>query len=77
MHAMQTHSIASVLPLINVPDLQENFCEVMLYCIFNATGSPVAYISKFATKIVIFGELWAMSVAVSAKSVETQFVTER
>ena len=49
----------------------------MLYYIFNATGSPVAYISKFATKIVIFGELWAMSVAVSAESVETQFVTER
>lgn len=33
--------------------------------------------SKFATKIVIFGELWAMSVAVSAESVETQLVTER
>ena len=49
----------------------------MLYCIFNATGSPAAYISKFATKIVIFGELWAMSVAVSAESVETQLVTER
>ena len=49
----------------------------MLYSIFNATGSPAAYISKFATKIVIFGELWTMSVTVSAQSVETQLVTER
>lgn len=48
----------------------------MLYCIFNATGSPVTYISKFATKIVIFGELWAISVAVSSQSVKTELVTE-
>lgn len=48
----------------------------MLYCIFYATGSPVAYISKFATMIMIFGGLWAISVAVSAQSVETELVTE-
>lgn len=35
MHAMQTHSIsiASVLSIVNLPDLQENFCEVMLHFI--------------------------------------------
>lgn len=79
MHAMQTHSISIALfSHVRIVQILSRTSAKLCYTVFSMRQAlPSPYISKFATKIVIFGELWAISVAVSAESVETQLVTER
>ena len=75
MHAMQTHSISIALfSHVRIVQILSRTSAKLCYTVFSmGQALPSPYISKFATKLMIFGELWGMSVTLS-QSVVPQLV---
>lgn len=75
MHAMQTHSTSIArFSHVRIVQMLSRTSAKLCYTVFSMRQAlPSPYISKFATKLMIFGELWGMSVTLS-QSVVPQLI---